>query len=290
MSLMIGTGPFGHAPGGDFNFPRPEGRPALYLERTPRRVRAQAGGQTVADSRRAMVLHEFGRVPIYCFPSDDVRWDLAAPSGRRVEVAGKGVAEWLAVDAGGERREDAGWRWVAADPALPGLQGLVTLVWARMDRWLEEDEEVVVHLRDPYHRVDARRSDRHVVVRLAGDVVAESRDAVALFETGAPTRWYLPAEDVRMDLLTPMDLRTRCAYKGQARYWSVRAGGRDHDAVVWSIAEPPPEHAAIAGRLCFFVEQADHELDGEPMAHSRSPWSSPDWWRGAHEPPGASSP
>jgi uncharacterized protein (DUF427 family) len=287
---MTGTGPFGHAPDGAFNFPRPAGLRPLYLERTPRRVRAQAGGETVADSRRAMVLHELGRVPVYCFPSDDVRWELATPTGRRVEAAGKGVAEWLAVDAGGERREDAGWRWVAADPALPGLAGLVTLRWARMDRWLEEDEEVLVHLRDPYHRVDARRSDRRAVVRLAGEVVAESGDPVAVFETGAPTRWYLPPEDVRMDLLAPMDLRTRCPYKGEARYWSVRAGGRDHPAAVWSYPEPSPDLAAIASRLCFFAERAEHELDGEVPPAPRSPWASPDWWRGAREPPGASAP
>ena len=289
MSLMIGNGPFGHAPGGAFNFPRPDGLRAVYLERTPRRLRALAAGAAVADSRRAMLLHEFGRVPVYCFPSEDVRWDLAA-TGRRQEVPGKGVAEWLTLEAGGQRRADAGWRWVAADPALPGLRGLVTLRWGRMDRWLEEDEEVLVHARDPYHRVDARRSDRRVVVRLAGEVVAESADPVAVFETGAPTRWYLPAQDVREDLLTPMDLRTRCAYKGQARYWSVRAGGREHEAVVWSYEEPAPDLAAIAGRRCFFAEQADHELDGEVPPVPPSPWSSPDWWRGAHEPPGASTP
>jgi uncharacterized protein (DUF427 family) len=290
MSLMIGTGPFGHAPGGAFNFPRPDGVRAIYLEASPRRVRAIAAGETVADTRRARLLHEFGRVPVYCFPSEDVRPDVVTPSGRRAEAPGKGVAEWLTVAAGGQVREDAGWRWVEADPSLPGLEGLVTLIWARMDRWLEEDEEVVVHVRDPYHRVDARRSDRHVVVRLAGEVVADTTDAVAVFETGAPTRWYLPAEDVRMDLLRPMDLRTRCAYKGQARYWSVRAGGRDHEAVVWSYAEPSPELASIAGRLCFFAEQAGHELDGAAVPAPRSPWSSPDWWRGAHEPPGASTP
>jgi uncharacterized protein (DUF427 family) len=125
---------------------------------------------------------------------------------------------------------------------------------------------------------------------LAGAVVADTTDAVAVFETGAPTRWYLPAEDVRMDLLRPMDLRTRCAYKGQARYWSARVGGRDHEAVVWSYAEPSPELASIAGRLCFFAEQAGHELDGAAVPAPRSPWSSPDWWRGAHEPPGASTP
>jgi uncharacterized protein (DUF427 family) len=287
---MIGTGPFGHAPGGEFNFPRPDGLRAIYLERTPRRVRAITAGETVADSRRAMVLHQFGRVPVYCFPSGDVRWDLVSPAGRREEVPGKGVAEWLTLDAGGERCDDAGWRWVAADPALSALAGLVTLRWGRMDHWLEEDEEVFVHLRDPYHRVDARRSDRRVVVRLAGEVVAESADPVAVFETGAPTRWYLPPEDVRTDLLAPMDLRTRCAYKGEARYWAVRAGGRDHEAVVWSYEAPPPELASIAGRRCFFAEQAEHELDGEPMQVPPSPWSSPDWWRAAHEPPGASTP
>lgn len=291
MSLTIGSAPFGQRPAGSFNFARPSAI-VLYLEDSPRRVRAVVGGATVADSVRVKLLHQSGRLPVHCFPAEDVRADLLVPSGRTEPVEGKGVAEWLDAVAGDRRVEGAGWRWARADPRAPWLEGLVTLRWAAMDSWWEEDEEVFVHARDPYHRVDVLASSRRVVVRLRGETVAESSAACVLFETGLPPRWYLPPEDVRRERLQPMDLATSCPYKGAARFWSVQAGGRPHEAVVWSYAEPLVAVAPIAGRLAFFVEQAEHEIDGVPQPSPQSPWSSPDWWhadRGS-EPPGLSRP
>ena len=95
-----------------------------------------------------------------------------------------------------------------------------------MDRWLEEDEEVFVHARDPQKRVDITMSNREVEVVLGGETVARSSGAMFLFETDLPTRYYLPADDVRMDLLTPSDIRTQCPYKGEAVYWNAIIGGR----------------------------------------------------------------
>jgi uncharacterized protein (DUF427 family) len=291
MSLMIGSGPFGQRPAGSFNFARPSSEVVLYLEDSPRRMRATLEGVTVVDSVRAKLLHQSGRLPVHCFAADDVRMDLLAPSGRIETSPGRGDAEWLDAAVGDRRVEGAGWRWVRADPAAPRLEGLVTLRWGAMDSWWEEDEEVFVHVRDPYHRVDVLPSSRRVVVRLAGETMAESSAARVLFETSAPPRWYLPPKDVRQERLIPMDLVTRCAYKGRARFWAVEAGGRRHDAVVWSYPEPNSAVAPIAGRLAFFVEQAEHEIDGVVQPTPASPWSSPDWWRpAAAGPPGISRP
>jgi uncharacterized protein (DUF427 family) len=132
---------------------------------------------------------------------------------------------------------------------------------------------VVVHPRIPTHRVDAIPSERHVVVEVAGQVVADSRRPTAVFETSLPVRWYLPAEDVRMDLLEPSDTVTSCPYKGTARYWSVRAGGELHDDLVWSYPDPIPEQPKIKDLLAFFDERVDITIDGERQERPTTPWS-----------------
>ena len=132
-----------------------------------------------------------------------------------------------------------------------------------MDHWYEEDEEIVVHPRDPYHRVDVVRSDRHVTVSLNGELLAESTSPTALFESNLPPRWYLPAEDIRAEL-EPSDTITRCPYKGTASYYSVKLdSGEVVKDLVWYYAEPIVEATRIKGLLCFFSERVDLELDGE---------------------------
>ena len=98
--------------------------------------------------------------------------------------------------------------------APPALKGLVAFYFDRMDRWMEEAEQIGVHARDPYHRIDVIATDRHVRVLLDGQLLAETRQALALFETGLPARWYIPAEDVVAEL-QPSDTVTHCPYKGQ---------------------------------------------------------------------------
>lgn len=155
--------------------------------------------------------------------------------------------------------ENGAWSYPEPLPAAPPeLAGLIAFYFDRMDRWLEEAEEIGVHPRDPYHRVDVVASDRHVRVLLEGEVLADSHRALALFETGLPVRWYLPREDVAAHL-EPSDTVTHCPYKGQASYYSV---GEQRD-LVWFYAEPLPEVGRIADRLCFFNERVDLELDGE---------------------------
>jgi uncharacterized protein (DUF427 family) len=117
-------------------------------------------------------------------------------------------------------------------------------------------------------------SERHVEVAIDGEIVASSRHPHPLFETGLPTRWYLPAVDVRQDLLVPTTTATRCPYKGTARYWSVLVGDREHRDVVWSYPEPIPECPRIKDLLCFFNEKVDLTIDGEPQPRPITPWSS----------------
>src|SRR5437588_2699567 len=197
---MTGSGPFGREPAGRFNFEPPPPGQALYLEPTPKRIRVIVGGETVADSRRAMMLHESGHQPIYYFPPQDVRSDLLEHSDRHTRCPKKGEASYYTVRAGDSVVESGAWYYPDPIKTAPLIKDLVAFYWDRMDRWLEEDEEVHVHPRDPYHRIDLRRTERHVRVSLQGQLLADSTSATGLFESNLPVRWYLPREDVLVEL------------------------------------------------------------------------------------------
>jgi uncharacterized protein (DUF427 family) len=142
-----------------------------------------------------------------------------------------------------------------------------------MDAWYEEEEQVFVHPRDPYHRVDVLESSRHVRVKVAGEVVAETERPMVLFETGLPPRYYMPPEDVHEKVLVASEKTTQCPYKGTASYYSVEAGGERVEDLVWYYPEPIPEAAKIEGLLCFFNERVDLEVDGEQQERPRTQWS-----------------
>ena|SRR5437660_5852507 len=273
MGLMTGTGPFGREPAGTFNFePPPPGR-ALYLEPTPKRIRVVVGGETIADSRRAMLLHESGHQPIYYFPPEDVRSELLEPSDRHTRCPKKGEASYYTIRTGDTVVEAGAWYYPDPLPDAPPIKDLIAFYFNRMDHWFEEDEEIRVHPRDPYHRVDVIPTDRHVRVSLHGELLAESTRAMALFESNLPPRWYLPREDIVAEL-EPSDTVTRCPYKGQAGYFSIRPdGGEAEQDLIWFYDEPFDEVRRIAGMLCFFNERVDLELDGELQTRPASPWS-----------------
>ena len=269
MSLTVGTAPFGQRPGGEFNFELPRRKGLIYFEDSPRRIRARLGGETVVDSRHAKLLHEHGLLPVYYFPADEVRTDLLAATGRRTTCPWKGEASYWSVHAGGKVAEDAVWSYPEPVAGAPPIAGYLAFYWNAMDEWLEEDEPAIVHARDPYHRIDVLDTSRHVRVSVNGEVVADTTRSRVLFETGLPPRWYFPREDVRMDLLTPSDTRTGCAYKGFASYWSL--GGEDD--LVWSYPEPRREVERIRGYLAFFNERVDIEVDGERQERPVTQWS-----------------
>ena len=274
MTLTIGTGPFGDQSTGTFNFevraPRDH---AIYLEDTPRRVRVVFGGETIADSRRAKLLHEAGLLPVYYFPMEDVRMDLLEESDHTTHCPFKGDASYWSVRAGDKVAENAVWGYPEPIDSAPPIAGYLAFYWREMDHWYEEDEEVFVHPKDPYHRVDVLESSRHVTVRVNGEVVAETDRPKILFETGLPPRYYIPEEDVREDVLAASEKATMCPYKGTASYYSVDAGGGRAEDLVWYYPEPLPEVGKIRGHLCFFNEKVDLEVDGEAQGRPQTQWS-----------------
>ena len=140
-------------------------RRVRYHEPSARHVRGERDGRTVIDSRRVRLVWETGRQPMYAFPAEDVRID-ARP--------------------------------------VPELPGYVTLDWDDVDAWYEEDEQVFVHVRDPYSRIDVLETTSEVRVSRDGEVLAAGTPRI-LFETGLPPRYYFDPADVRLDLLTPSE-------------------------------------------------------------------------------------
>lgn len=235
---------------------------------TQKRVRALVGGQPAVDSTDALLVWEPKRIlAMYAVPATDVLADLVE-AGPPTEGATSDLPEalrtssiiWpgvpfaihstagqpLTVRLGDDARDGAGFR-----PTDPDLGDRVLLDFDAFDTWLEEDDEIRGHPRDPYHRVDVRQSSRPVRVELDGQVLAESVRPMMVFETGLPMRAYLPKEDVRMDLLRPSDTTSLCAYKGEASYWSLVLDGHEVPDLVWGYEHPLPGADAIAGYVAF---------------------------------------
>ncbi len=271
--MMTGTGPLGRNPAGKFNFEPPPPGQALYLEPTPKRIRVVVGGKTIADSRQAMLLHESGHHPVYYFPPEDVRDDVLEASDRHTRCPKKGQASYFTIRTPEHVVEAGAWYYPDPIPGALPIKDLIAFYWNRMDHWLEEDEEAFVHPRDPYHRFDVLRSDRHVRISLHGQLLAHGTEAVALFESNLPPRWYLPADDIVAEL-EPSDTITHCPYKGAASYHSVRLDSEEiEEDLVWSYSDPLSEAIRVKGLHCFFNERVDLELDGELQERPESPWS-----------------
>lgn len=257
---------------------RARGEPAggdarVRTEPCPRRVRAYLGGVAVADSTRVLLLLETAHLPVYYFPADDVRTDLLEPTDKRTTCPYKGDASYWTVRVGDRVAANAVWSYQDPLPGREDIKGYLAFYWHKMDGWFEEDDEVYVHPRDPYKRVDVLHSSRHVRVELEGETVADTRRPRLLFETSLPTRYYIPKADVRMDLLEPTEKVTQCPYKGKASYWSARVGGKVVEDIAWSYPFPIPECPKIEGLVAFYNEWADIWVDGQLQPRPTTPWS-----------------
>lgn len=263
----------------------------LRHEPTAKRIRATFGVATIVDSTKAILLWEPRRiVPSYAVPAEDIDAELVPGSSPGDAGAGLGAAlpdvtalrvldpsvpfvrhtadgEVLDVRVAGRNLAGAGFRL-----ADPDLAGYVVLDFAAFDAWYEEDQLNVAHPRDPFHRVDAVPSSRHVRIELEGAAIAECSRPTLLFETMLPPRFYLPPDDVTADLVRS-ETRTYCAYKGEAAYWSIRTARETYADLAWTYERPLDDVSGVRGLVAFFDERVDVILDGEPLVRPITPWS-----------------
>jgi uncharacterized protein (DUF427 family) len=250
------------------------GEQAVRLEPNHRRVRVLVDGVVVADTIRSIYLFEIGHLPLYYFPKDDVRFDLMEHTDRSTHCPHKGDAEYWSIVVGDRRIENAVWGYPVPIEGAPDLSGYVAFYWNKVDNWFEEDEEVYVHARDPYKRVDALRSSRHVEIRISGETIADTTHPILLFETGLPTRYYIPKLDVRVDLLRPSAMTTACPYKGIASYFSVEVPGAGIvENIAWVYPNPIQQIPTIENHLSFFNEHVDIVVDGHMQERPTTAWS-----------------
>ena len=260
----------------------------LRYQPVTRRIRALVKGELVLETLRAAVVWEPQRVvPSYAVPIADLLVDLEpAPSLSEPPTATPvrlgavtlydpgtpfafhttpGTA--LTVRVGNQRLDG-----VAFAPEDPALADFVIVDFDAFD-WLEEDEPLVAHPRDPFSRIDVRESHRTVRFEYHGQLVAESSRALMLFEGFAlPPRYYLPREDVAVELRSS-DRWSVCAYKGQATYWSAVVGDEVLTDLVWGYPDPLPDMRLITGRVSLFNERLDVFLDGVRQPTPVTPWS-----------------
>ena len=236
-------------------------RGRVRVEEGPKRIRVHLGGEVVADSTNVKLVWEKPYYPVYYFPAEDVRTELLTASDHTKRSPSRGTANFFDVKGGDSVAENAAYQYLV-DSRIDELEGRIAFVWDKMDAWFEEDEEVFVHARDPYTRIDILPSSRHIEVVVNGVKVADSHQPRLLVETGLPTRYYLPKTDVRMDLLTSTDTTTQCPYKGEAEYWSVTADGETFDDIVWGYRTPVEESMRAAGLVSFYNEKVDTYIDG----------------------------
>jgi uncharacterized protein (DUF427 family) len=232
----------------------------VFMMPSPKRLRIKVADMVVADTIEGMVMQESDHLPVYYFPIKDVRQEFLMVSATKTESPFKGAATHYSLNTGITLVEDAGWRYLEPIEGCPPIADYMAFYWNKMNHWYEEDEEIFVHARDPFRRIDCLPSSRHVQVIVDGEVVADSRRGTFLFETGMPTRYYLPIADTKLDVLSASRYISRCPYKGISNFYHVTVGGKRHENMVWYYPDPVHEAEKIKGLVSFYNEFVDRIL------------------------------
>ena len=277
--MSAGTGQIPDPEAADRDYP--QGLvPVNHVEPAPRRVRGYLGHQLIFDTTSAQYVWEIPYYPQYYIPLADIDPQFLVDENAEQNTR-RGTARRYGLNAGGQERRSA--VRVYGPGAIEGVAGTAHFDWAALDAWYEEDEQVFVHPRSPYSRVDALRSHRRVRVSLDGVALADTAAPVLVFETGLPTRYYIDRTDVDFTHLVPSGTRTGCPYKGvTSAYWSVTlepgSGGDgpvrpEHRDLAWAYDFPTRQLLPIAGMVAFYNEKLDIELDGRPLARPKTHFS-----------------
>ncbi|MFD0433408.1 DUF427 domain-containing protein [Streptomyces chartreusis] len=258
MGLSWQQGPLAPGAVGRFLIPQPLPERILFAEPLRRRMRVKFGGAWIVDSEDVVLLHEPGRYPVAYFLLTDVAADVLEQAEHTTRHRDLGATSWYTVQAGGQSKQRAAWQHVELPDYAEDLKGRIAFAWRAMDGFFEEDERIVGHAADAYHRIDIRSTSRHLVVRNGDQVVADSKRPVVLYESGFAPRWYVPREDVDEAALTKVEGQTFCPYKGLASYYDIGSGKR----AAWSYEDAWDEVRRVSGMVSFEPDEVEVSLDG----------------------------
>jgi len=261
MGLSWQQGPLSGATVGRFLTPEPLPERLLFAEPLRRRMRVKFAGEWIADSEDVVLLHEPGRYPVAYFPVADIRPDVVVSENRKTQHRDLGDTAWFSVRVGDRSTDHAAWQHTALPDHASILQDRLAFGWRMVDAFYEEDERIVGHAADAYHRIDIRQSSRHLVVRLGDRVIADTTRPLVLFESGFAPRWYVPREDIDETALTPVERQTFCPYKGLASYYDI--GGRKRAA--WFYPKAWPEVVRVSNLVSFEPDELDVFLDDKKL-------------------------
>jgi uncharacterized protein (DUF427 family) len=261
MGLSWQQGPLAPGSVGHFLTDKQLPERLLFAEPARRRMRVRYADAWVADSEDVVLLHEPGHYPVAYFPVGDIADGALAATDRITTHRDLGSTRWHTVTAGDRHTERAAWTHTDPPAHAEILRGRVAFAWRAMDGFYEEDDRILGHAADNYHRVDIRSSSRHLVVRAAGQDIADTTAPVVLYESGFAPRWYVPRADVDETALTETQTHTFCPYKGIAGYYSV-AGTTD---AAWFYRGAFPEAARVDDLISFEPDKLEVTLDGKRL-------------------------
>jgi uncharacterized protein (DUF427 family) len=258
MGLSWQQGPL--APGAIGRFLVPDSVPKrlLYAEPLRRRMRVRFGGSWIADSEQVFLLFEPGRYPVAYFPESDIVPGSLERAGHTTQHPDLGATCWYAVRAGEHSAPRAAWQHTSLPPHASELKRRVAFAWRAMDAFYEEDERILGHAADAYHRIDIRQTSRELIVRDRNRVIADTTRPLALYESGFAPRWYVPRADIKETALTLVEHQTFCPYKGICSYYDIG----DARLAAWSYRDAYPEVGRISGLVSFEPDIIEVYIDG----------------------------
>ena len=258
MGLSWQQGPLAPGAIGRFLVPDPLPKRLLYVEPLRRRMRVRFGGSWIADSENVLLLFEPGRYPVAYFPETDVVPETLERNEHATRHADLGSTAWFTVRAGERRAPRGAFQHIDLPAYASELSGRVAFAWPAMDAFYEEEERIMGHAADSYHRIDIRQSARNLVVRHGERVIADTRRALVLYESGFAPRWYVPRADIDDSALAFVEHQTFCPYKGLCSYYDIG----DARLAAWSYREAYPEVVRISGLVSFEPDIVSVQLDG----------------------------
>jgi uncharacterized protein (DUF427 family) len=262
MGLSWQQGPLSGSSVGRFLTPEPLPERMLFVEPLRRRLRVKFAGEWMADSEDVLLLHEPARYPVAYFPLADVRPGVLISESRHTRHRDLGETEWFTVSIGDQRAARGAWQHTDLADYASELRGRVAFAWRAMDAFYEEDDRIVGHASDAYHRIDIRQSSRHLVVKDGARVIADTSRPVVLYESGFAPRWYVPRQDINESALIPVEGQTFCPYKGLASYYDI---GESKKAA-WSYPRAWPEVARVSNLISFEPDKVDVFLNDKKLA------------------------